>query len=155
MNIHQKETILTLLKSDKSNKNFVNRYWFHYKDFLVPTDDFTAFSCEELEGKQGYIKLIENLLDIDKTAKIFVEIYGLEENGNFQCVYADTLIIFSKLPLERIKQIFNEPKDIFPNDIGEITDFSQPIFLIENIGEPIPIAKAFNNEYSVYYCWWD
>lgn len=155
MNNIQKESILTVLKNAKISKNFVNCYWFQYKDFLDPTDDFTAFSCEELDGKQGYIEMIENLIDIDKTAQIFVEVYGFEENGNVQCVYADTLIIFSKLHIERVKQIFNEPKDIFPSDIGEITDFLKPAFLIDNNGGLIPISKSFSNEYFVYYCWWD
>ncbi|MBR9942571.1 hypothetical protein KE502_01680 [Clostridiaceae bacterium Marseille-Q3526] len=68
--------------------------------------------------------MIEKLLSIDETAKIFVQVYGLEEDNNEQCITADTLIIFSKLSLYEIKQIFNEPKDIFPSDIREVTDFS-------------------------------
>lgn len=36
-----------------------------------------------------------------------------------------SLKIFSKLSPGEIRQIFNEPKDIFPSDIGEETDFSQ------------------------------
>lgn len=155
MNDQQKETILTLLKDAKVKKNFVNRYWFQYKDFLDPTDDFTAFVCEQFEGKQSYNNLIENMLEKDINAKIFVEVYGLEENGNFQCVYADTLIVFSKLSLDCIKQIFSEPKDLFPSDIGEMTDFSQPTFLIGNSGELIPITESLINDCFVYYCWWD
>ena len=73
------------------------------------------FSCERLDGKQRYIALIENLLSIDGTAKIFVQVYGLKEDNNEQRVCADTLIIFSKLSLYELKQIFNEPQDIFPN----------------------------------------
>ena len=111
MNNQQKGTILTLLKIDESNRNYTNNQWFSYKDFLDPTDDFTDFSCERLEGKQKYITLIEKLLSIDETAKIFVQVYGLEEDNNEQCITADTLIIFSKLSLYEIKQIFNEPKD--------------------------------------------
>ena len=65
MNNQQKGTILTLLKIDESNRNYTNNYWFSYKDFLAPTDDFTDFSCEHLEGKQEYITLIEKLLSID------------------------------------------------------------------------------------------
>ncbi|MCI8669450.1 MAG: hypothetical protein HFI34_08030 [Lachnospiraceae bacterium] len=155
MDNQQKGTILTLLRVDKMNRNYTNKYWFSYKDFLDPTDNFTDFSCERLDGKQGYITLIENLLSIDGTAKIFVQVYGLEEDNNEQCICADTLIIFSKLWLYDIKQIFNEPQDIFPSDIGEETDFSQPIFLIGDNGEPIPITKLFRNDYFVYYCWWD
>ena len=155
MDNQQKDTILTLLKVDKINRNYTNNYWFSYKDFLDPTDDFTDFSCERLDGKQGYITLIENLLNIDGTAKIFVQVYGLEEDNNEQCICADTLIIFSKLSLYEIKQIFNEPQDIFPDDIGEETDFSQPTFLIDNNGELIPSTKLFNDDYFIYYCWWD
>lgn len=51
--------------------------------------------------------------------------------------------------------IFNEPKDIFPSDIGEMTDFSQPTFLIGNSGELIPITGSLINDCFVYYCWWD
>lgn len=155
MDNHQKGTILTLLKVDEMNRNYTNKYWFSYKDFLDPTDDFTDFSCERLDGKQGYIALIENLLSIDGTAKIFVQVNGLEEDNNEQCICADTLIIFSKLSLHDIKQIFNKPQDIFPSDIGEETDFSQPTFLIGDNGELIPTTKLFRDDYFVYYCWWD
>ncbi len=155
MDNQQKGTILTLLKVDENNKNYTNNYWFSYKDFLDPTDDFTDFSCEQLEGKQGYIDLIENLLSIDENAKVFVQVYGLEENTSEQFIYADTLIIFSKLSLMEIKQIFNESKDLFPSDIGEETDFSQPTFLIGKNGELIPSTKLSYNNYFRYYCWWD
>ena len=86
------------------NRNYTNNYWFLYKDFLDPTDDFTDFSCECSDGKQGYIALIECLLSIDGTAKIFVLTSGFEEDNN---------------------------------------------------GELIPGAKLFNDDYFVYYCWWD
>jgi len=155
MDSQQKGTILTLLKVDEMTRNYTNNYWFSYKDFLDPTDDFTDFSCERLDGKQGYLALIENLLSIDGTAKVFVQVYGLEEDNNEQCITADTLIIFSKLSLYKIKQIFNESNDIFPSDIGEETDFSQQTFLIGDNGELIPSAKLLDDDYSVYYCWWD
>ncbi len=153
MNNLQKETILTLLKTDKINNNYINNYWFSYKDYLDPTDNFTDFCCECLEGKQKYIVLIENLINKDKTAKIFVQVYGLEDKD--RVITADTLIIFSKLSLGEIKQIFNEPKDIFPSDIGEETDFSQLAFFIGDNGELISSTKLFHEEQSVYYCWWD
>ena len=154
MNTQQKRKILDLLEVDKINGSYINNYWFSYNDFLDPTDNFTDFSCERLDGKREYIALIENLLSIDKTAKIFVQIYGLED-VNERFVYADTLIIFSKLPLIKIKEIFNAPKDIFPSDIGEITDFTQPTFLIGANGELIPSTELLSEDYSVYYCWWD
>ncbi len=151
----QKETILAALKADKANKSYENRYWFSYKDFLNPTDDFTAFVCENLEGKQQYLNLIENLLNADKTAKIYVEIYGFEEDNNEQFIYADTLIIFSKLSLVEIEKIFNEPEDIFPSDIGEETDFLNRAFIVDDNGDLVPAADFFDDSYSVYYCWWD
>ena len=154
MDNQQKGTILTLLKVDEITGNYTNNYWFTYKDFLDPTDDFTAFECERLEGKERYTALIENLLSIDKGAKVFVQVYGME-NDSEPFVYADTLMIFSKLSLDGIKQIFNEPEDIFPSDIGEETDFSQPTFLIGNNGQIIPGAELFKGNDSVYYCWWD
>lgn len=153
----QKETILARLKSDENNKNYQNRYWFPYKDFLDPVDDFTTFSCENLDGKEGYLALIENLYRKDEIAKVFVEVYGYEENHDEQLIYADTLIIFSRLSLPEIGQIFNEPEDIFPSDIGEETDFSRPTFIINESGDFVPIVPndSFFDGFSVYYCWWD
>lgn len=151
----QKETVLALLKSAKESGDYGTGYWFTYEDFLDPTDDFTAFVCENLEGKQGYLTLIENLLNADETAKIFVEVYGFEEDHNEQFIYGETLIIFSKLSLAEIEQIFNEPEDIFPSDIGELTDISQPYFIVGANGDLVPAAELLNDDYSVYYCWWD
>jgi len=70
------------------------------------------------------------LLSIDRTAKIFVQTSGMEED-------------------------FNEPQDIFPSDIGEETDFTQPTFLIGDNGELVPSTKLFDDDSFVYYCWWD
>lgn len=86
----QKETILANLKFKDENRTCGNRkYWFSYKDFLDPTDPFTDFSCENQEGKRKYIALIENLLERDETAKVFVEVYGLEEDDSGQFIYAE------------------------------------------------------------------
>ena len=150
----QKETILALLKSDEANKNYKRNYWFSYQDYLDPTDNFTDFSCENLDGKQEYITLIENLLNANETAKIFVQVYGLDEDNSGEFISADTLIVFSTLPLHEIKRIFNEPEDIFPSDIGELTDFSQN-FVVDDNGNLFPGVNLLNNGYSAYYCWWD
>ena len=148
----QKEAILPLLKRNQSNKNSKIRYWFLYKDFLDPADAFTDFSCENLDGKLEYIALIESLLNVDRDAKIFVEVYGIDDDDG---IFADTLFIFSKLSLPVIKKVFNKPKDIFPSDIGEIKIPPQQIFVIGDNGDLVPAAKFFKNGYSVYYCWWD
>lgn len=151
----QKETIMAVLKSAAADKNFTARYWFSYKDFLDPTDSFTAFSCENLEGKQGYFALIDNLLKADENAKVFVEVYGFEEDHDEQFIYADTLIIFSKLSLPEMEQIFNEPEDIYPSDIGEETGSLQRCFIVGDKGDLISAENLSNAGYSVYYCWWD
>ena len=154
MNTQQKEKILNLLEVDRINRSYINNYWFLYNDFLDPTDNFTDFSCERLDGKREYISLIENLRSKDETAKIYVEVYGFEDVHE-RFIYADTLIIFSKLPLIEIEEIFNEPEDIFPSDIGEMTDFTRPTFLIGDTGELIPSTELLSGDFSVYYCWWD
>ena len=151
----QKKRILELLKRDEANGNYENNYWFSYKDFLDPADGFTAFSCENLDGKEGNLAIIENLLHKDESAKIFVQVYGLEEDNREPFIYADTLIIFSRLPLIEIKEIFYEPEERFPSDIGEAADFSKHTFLVDDNGNLLPITVLFDDSYSVYYCWWD
>ena len=151
----QKETLLSLLKLNEANKSYERRYWIAYKDFLHPADGFTDFSCERLDGKQGYLDLVDNLLRLDSYARIFVEVYGIENDDDTQYVYADTLIIFSELSLSEIKHVYNEPNDIFPSDIGEVSDCSRQIFVINDNGEVVSAAPLFCGRYSVYYCWWD
>ena len=151
----QKETLLSLLKLNEASKSYERRCWIAYKDFLDPADGFTDFSCERLDGKQGYLDLIDSLLRLDSFARIFVEVYGIENDDDTQYVYADTLIIFSELSLSEVKQVFNEPNDIFPSDIGEVSDCSRQIFVIDDNGEVVSAAPLFCGRYSVYYCWWD
>lgn len=151
----QKKKILALLKRDEANGNYENNYWFSYKDFLDPIDEFTAFSCENFDGKQRYLAIIENLLHKDESAKIFVQVYGYEEDSKESFIYADILIIFSRLPLIEIKQIFYETEELFPSSIGEAADFSKHTFLVDDNGDLLPITNLFHDGYSVYYCWWD
>lgn len=154
MTAEAKKAITAFLKSEEANRNYENNYWFSYKDFFDPKDDFMCFSCETLEGIQRYITLIEHLLDTDKTAKIFVEVYGLEEDKE-PFIYADTLIIFSKLSLLEIQKIFQEPKDIFPDYIEKMTDFPNKTFLVGARGELIPAKSLLSKDSTVYACWWD
>ena len=152
----QKEVILSLLKINASDENGRTRYWFLYEDFLDPTDAFTDFSCEALDGKREYIALIENLLAVDSNAKIFVEVYGIDDDGDANIsIYADTLFIFSKQSLSEIKEVFNKSMDIFPSDIGEIEIHLQQIFVIGDNGDLTPAKRFFNEGYYTYYCWWD
>lgn len=147
----QKETILALLKSDEANKNYKRNYWFSYQDYLDLTDNFTDFSCENLDGKQEYITLIENLLNADETAKIFVQVYGLDEDNNDEFISADTLIVFSTLPLHEIKRIFNEPEDIFPSYSGRLVQHQyynafDEYYVKHNLGAMEKIFAGYVNE---------
>lgn len=151
----QKETILKVLKQRESTKNYIDQYWFSYEDFLNPEDAFTDFACENFDGKQGYLDLIQNLRSADEIAKIFVDVYGYEEDRNEQFIHAETLIIFSKLSLAEIEQIFHESEDIFPSDIGEETDFSRQCFIVDKNGDLSSAEPLFHEGYFVYYCWWD
>lgn len=155
MNYQQKDAILSLLNLHEPSRNSSNNYCFTYKDFLDPSDDFTDFSCERLGGKQGYSALIETLLAKDKSAKIFVQVYGMEEDHNERFIYADTLIIFSKLSLREINRIFNKSNLLFPSTIQEEAALSNPTFLIAENGSLIPIAKLSEDNTSLYICWWD
>lgn len=163
MNAQQRGTILTLLKTDEINKTYQTRYWFSYKDYLDPEDSFTDFAYANIDGKQQYIDLIENVFRIDDTARVYVEVYGYEEIDGKPLIYAETLIIMSRLPLDDIKRIFNEPDDIFPSDIGEDTNLSRPFFsetmgkrfLIDSHGGLISGVNLIREDEFVYYCWWD
>lgn len=135
MDAWQRGTVLTLLKTDKLNQSYHTRYWFSYQDYLDPEDPSTDFADANIDGRQEYIDLIESLFRFDDTARVYVEVYGFEETDSEPIIYAETLIIMSRLPLDDIKQIFNKPDDIFPSDIGEETDFSQPIYFIDSHGE--------------------
>jgi hypothetical protein len=154
MNSKQKQTIIKLLKSNRDNKDYSERYWFPYDTFLDVTDAFTAFSCERLDGKQDYIAMINRLQNADDSAKAFVEVYGFEENDNDLFIYADTIIVFSKLTMHRIEQIFNEDKVNFPSDIGILTDNLNNCKIIDGNGSIIGISKI-PFDYNAYYCWWD
>lgn len=126
----QKETILTLLKSDEENRSYQRNYLFSYQDYLDPTDQFTDFSCENLDGKEAYITVIEKLLHADEAAKVFVQAYGFDRDNEDEFIYADTLIIFSTLPLLEIERIFHGPNDIFPSDIENLPIFRKALLLM-------------------------
>lgn len=152
----QKETILFLLKSTYEKKKYADNYLIPYRDFFDATDDFTEFSCERLEGKQKYISLINHLLNVDENAHVFVEVYGFEEDNKDKWIYADTLIIFSNLPLSCMQQIFSKADNIFPSEIGELTGcFNENYRIIDKGGNLYPAVNLSNKCHSIYYCWWD
>lgn len=151
----QKDTLLELLKSREASKRYDRNYWIPYQDFLDPADDFTAFTCENLEGKQAYVSLIERLLRADETAAVFVQVCGFEEEQNQFSVYADALVMFSRLPLPEIQRIFYEPKDIFPSDVGELAPVSPSDFVVDENGQLLSAEAISRGQAFAYYCWWD
>ncbi|MDE7183247.1 MAG: hypothetical protein K2O40_01985 [Lachnospiraceae bacterium] len=156
MNPQQKTAIIPILKTVEATRSYQTNYWFAYQDYLDPTDDFTDFVCERLEGKQAYLDLIQELLTADQTAKIFVQVYGYEEYENAFVICSDTLIILSRLSFSEIEHIFNAPKDIFPSDIGiEQPFFAQQSFVVGENGDLLPAENFCAKGHSAYYCWWD
>lgn len=151
----QKESILLLLQTSYYNKDYSKNYWLPYLDFFDTTDDFTDFQCERLEGKEKYISMIEQLLVADKNAQVFVEIYGFEQDNNDIWIYADTIIIYSKLSLHELKQICYKPCDIFPSEIGEIIDLNEKCSIIDKEGNQCLATNLSNHNYHFHYCWWD
>ena len=156
MNQKQKETILPILKSAQATRSYQTTYWFAYQDYLDPSDGFTEFVCERFEEKQGYLGLINTLLAADKTAKVFVQVYGYEEVGDDFVLSAETLILLSRLSLSEIERIFNAPEDIFPSGTGaERPDFARQSFVIGEHGDLLPAKNFCEEGFSAYYCWWD
>lgn len=151
----QKETILSLVKAMYTNKNFTTNYLLPYIDFFDSTDDFTEFHCERLEGKKSYYSLIEQLLKEDENAQVFAEVYGLEEDENNVWIYGETLIIFSKLSLIKVEEIFNQSDEFFPDEIGEVVDFNERYILIDKNGNQSLASNLRKDNISVYFCWWD
>ncbi len=147
----QRKTLLPLLKK----KDYRQRYWLAYRDYLNSDDAFTCFAQGTPEEKREYLAMVERLLAQDKEASIFVEIYGLEEEGGQEFFYAETLIIFSCLPLGEIERVFNQSGVLFPSSIGELGDFSQHTFIIEADGTVVLAENWVKSNNSAYFCWWD
>ena len=114
----QKEIILSLLQEGRVVGNYTKNYLISYKEYLDVADAFTDFCCERKEGKAQYTTMIEEIIHKDSSAKVFVEVYGYEgENGGRdKWIYADTLIILSKLEDEKLQQVIDMSGDIFPSD---------------------------------------
>lgn len=141
-------------------------FCFDKNNEIVLLDCYTTGEVTHIEGNFSdcLMKQIEELEERknkkirgeDKMNRNYTINYWFAYDDNSeQCVYADTLIIFSRLLLDEIIQIFNELKDIFPSAIGREPDFLQEAFLIGSGGEIIPGAELFSDDYFIYYCWWD
>ena len=150
----QKDNILELLKCAYEKRNFSHHYLIPYKEFFDTDEMFTDFNCERSLGKLQYISLIEKIIDKDKEAQVYVEIYGFETQCDDIWIYADTLIVLSVLSFEEIQEILNESSDLFPSDIGEMDDMTEEYTLIKD-GCQCPAKEHLNKSSNIYYCWWD
>lgn len=150
----QKENILQLLECAYEKRTFSHHYLIPYKEFFDTDELFTDFNCERSIGKLQYISLIEKIIDKDKEAQVYVEIYSFEKQHEDIWIYADTLIVLSVLSFEEIQEILNESSDIFPSDIGEMEDMTEGYTLIKD-GCQCPAKEHLNKSSNIYYCWWD
>lgn len=150
----QKDWILEIVKKDYDKRDFNHSYLLSYKEFLDVDEMFTDFNCERSLGKQQYITLIEKITIKDKAAKVYVEIYGVEEEQDDVWVYADTIIIFTALSFQDIQELLNGSSDLFPSDIGEIEDITKDYKIIKN-GQLYSATEIHTDLSNIYYCWWD
>ena len=150
----QKDWILEIVKKDYDKRDFNHSYLLSYKDFLDVDEMFTDFNCERSLGKQQYITLIEKITVKDKAAKVYVEIYGVEEEQDDVWVYADTIIIFTALSFQDIQELLNGSSDLFPSDIGEIEDITKDYKIIKN-GQLYSATEIHTDLSNIYYGWWD
>lgn len=150
----QKEKLLELIKYNYEKRDFSHHYLLPYKEFFDTDEMFTDFNCERSLGKLQYISLIEKIISKDKEAQVYVDIYGFEEQCDDTWIYADTLIVFSVLPFQDIKEILNESYDIFPSEIGELDDITEEYMLIKD-GFQYLVKSFCNKACNIYYCWWD
>lgn len=160
----QKEQILQVL----SQKNDNLHYLFPCQYFLDTEDDFTEFNCERQEGKAEFLPAIWCLEELDQGCQVFADVWGIlpksskEPDHGHQIpeepwIYSESLIIFSSLSLEQVKDCFAVLMGDYwyPSEIG----------MDENSLERWRIAEEalFGFEFSpvtvkpdhVYYCWWD
>lgn len=156
----QKEIILPLLRKQDEERNYLERYLVEYKEFLNVADMFTDFCCERAEGKEQYSAMIEEIIKRDNAAKIFVEVYGFEEeaDGTDIFIYSETLIIFTVLPDEQIQEVIDMSGDIFPSDFGEANqDNSQmnEAFVVDAEGKLNSVIQYCEEKRRMLYFWWD
>lgn len=154
MHQQQKEKLLQLMKAARENRDYGKYYLTEYEEYLNSNESFTDFNCERGEGKLPYKSLIEKIINADEHAKIYVELYGFEEQPDDTFIYADTLIIFSRLPYEDINRLLNEPSDIFPSETGELENMTEVYTLVKD-GSLYPISDIVNPACKMYFCWWD
>ncbi|GEM_PF-1468483 len=155
---YNRERILALLREREQRRDYSHNYLVPYKDYLDASDPFTDFNCERDEGKTNYMAMINRVAAMDPAAQIFVEVYSLEEDDDEAYIYADTLIIFSALPLADVKRIFSQSKDLFPSDVGELQDrdFYDKVNLVVTGDGALQPVDSFRGQGShCYYCWWD
>ena len=155
---YNQERILALLREREQRRDYSHNYLFPYKDYLDANDPFTDFNCERDEGKENYMALIDQVVAMDPAAQIFVEVYSLEEDDDEEYIYADTLIIFSALPLADVKRIFSQSKDLFPSDVGELQDqdfYDKVNLVVTRDGSMQSVDLFRGRDHHCYYCWWD
>lgn len=145
----QKKKITELLSARESNKEYDKNYWIPYEDYFDIQDNNIDFACETLGGIQVYKDVIEELSEADDKAKVYVDVYGIEDG----IIYSETLVVYSGLSLDEVTKVFNKTPSVEPSDIGEYKIDTKRAFIINKNGQIESIEE--NGGLNVYYCWWD
>lgn len=156
----QKETILPLLRRQEEEGRYTELYLIAYEEYLDTEDTFTDFWCERAEGKQQYTEMIAEVVKRDAGAKVFVEVYGFEEeeDGSDIFIYAETMILLTELLDEQIQQVMDGAGDIFPSELGEVSqenDALERAFVIDAAGCKLPLMHYLQEKQRILYYGWD
>ncbi len=145
----QKKKITELLLARESNKEYDKNYWIPYEDYFDIQDNNIDFACETLGGIQVYKDVIEEFVEADDKAKVYVDVYGIEDG----IIYSETLVVYSELSLDEVTKLFNKTPSVAPSDIGEYKINTKRPSIINKKGQIESIEE--NGGLNVYYCWWD
>lgn len=118
--------------------------------FLCITDKFYRFSIDD--DQLEYLKYaLDNIINYDDKAKLMVCAYKNELVDNEQkiFIYADSILISTKISKENIIDIFNEALDeISPSDISTYDEISEidknEMVYISNNGTTKTMTEVLN-----------
>lgn len=161
INEKQKEQILQLL----SQENYNLHYLFPYEYFLDAEDNFTEFNCERQEGKEEFLPAVERLKELDHGCQVFADVWGIlskEPDGGCETpeepwIYSESLIIFSSLSLEQVKDCFTVLRRNYwePSEIGRDEGSMDCWRIAEEAFPGFKFAPITVKPENIYYCWWD
>lgn len=151
----QYKTAYTALVIMEDTRNYNQRILLSYDSFMDENEERTFFSDSD---KSFYNCAVSKLRNADNDIKIYVELYGTEDN----MIYGDTLLIFTSLTEEQISVIFSEADDetgeyISPSEISPCSYDNENIVIIDPDGSNTALSDKYDFKILITgkYLWWD